>query len=367
MGVLLNKIKSFLKEYRDPLAIFIASRVMVFLILLLVIAYGIGDSQTIYGWDAKHYLSIAENGYMHNGLHDITDSRIAFFPLYPVAISIFHIATGFDYGISGLILTLLFGLGAAILLYRLVFDWKGREAAITAVSLFSFFPVSVFLSSTYTESLFMFLSLAAFYFLKQKREVYAIIAVALSTVTRITGSILGLVYIWDVWKRTKSIFIVIGYGLIISIPFVLFLYFQFVQYGTPFAFLDAQKAFWYSHAVFPWTGLSMFLENVFIGKNDLAMWWTNFIFLFVMVVALSVSFRKVPRDIWFFGLGIILLSLSNSFPMSMERFMIPVLPFYFYFGDVLSRHKLAKDIVLSLSIAWMAMNTVIFITGNLFL
>lgn len=362
-----EKMKINFKIYRVPGFIFIFSRIMVLLTLLLVYSYNFKEAPSLYQWDAKSYLSIAENGYQFNGTYEKEGSLIAFFPLYPIAIFIFHSLTNLSFEISGLILSFFFGLGAALLLYRLVFDWRGQAAAETAVALFSFFPSSIFLSSVYSESLFIFLVLLTFYLTKRKRELSALLAVALSTVTRITGSILALVFIWELWQKTKSMLKVIASGLLISIPFVIFLYFQFIQYSTPFAFLNVQSLIWHSQAVWPWTGLKIFFSYVFTENYYNAMWRTSAVYLIMMMITLVLSFKKIPRAIWLFGLGVMVLTLCNSFIMSLERFMLLVLPFYFYFGEVLSKHKLAGQMALIFSAGWMVFNTVLFVLSDFLL
>jgi Mannosyltransferase (PIG-V) len=107
-------------------------------------------------WDAGNYLTIARYGYgLGRYLH-------AFFPLYPTLI---RLGAWSDQAalITGVAISIAALAGALYLLYRLVALECGDETARLAVLLVAFFPMALFYSAVYTESLFLFLTVGAFY------------------------------------------------------------------------------------------------------------------------------------------------------------------------------------------------------------
>lgn len=362
----LSKFHGFISAYQIPLAIFIVSRFVIILLFILLPRYDLGEAR-FDQWDAEHYVFLSEHGYQVTGSFEDKGALIAYFPLFPIVLNVFHHIVPLDTAFSGAMLSIILGLVCVVLLYKLVSDWKGKEAPISAVLLFSFYPSSVFLSAPYTESLFLLLVLATFTLMRRKNYWGATAAVALSCVTRITGSVLGLVFAWQTYKETKSWPRTLLYAALAGIPFFIFLHYQLVHYGDAFAFLTAQKEFWHHTATFPWIGLANFIWSVIFDIRFSAMWRTDAFWLFAIIATLFLSYKKIPRDIWLFGLGIVLLSLSNTFILSMSRYMIMVLPFYFYWGDVLSKKPHWRTIVIAVLSGWMVLNSTLFLLGKLVL
>jgi len=119
-------------------------------------------------WDSGFYLDIATHGYRVQGDPTITQSNIAFFPLYP------YLVRGLVYLIPptlrstsviiaiGVLLSNLCLLGALIVLHRLVRRLLDDEVvAQRAVWFALIFPTSFFLSAFYSEGLFLLLSISA--------------------------------------------------------------------------------------------------------------------------------------------------------------------------------------------------------------
>lgn len=354
-------LKSFLHTYKAPIVIFLTSRFLILLVVMLTTIFlGQNGVATINRWDSINYISIAENGYQFSGKYEHGGELIAFFPLFPILINLVAHIPFVDYFLAGIILSFIFGLGAAILLYKLVFDWKGHRAATVAVTLLSFYPGSIFLSAAYTESLFLFLTLFTFYLWENKNGKWSTLTVALSCVTRMTGSVLGLIFAWDVWSRTKNIPKTLLYCLIAGIPFFAFLLFQYLKYGTPLAFMDAQHVHWQQYGVIPIQGLWLAIERAIFDTNYPVMWKVDLVYLVTMVVTMIISFKVVPRRIWVFGLGVMLLTLSSNFILGMGRYLMLVLPFYFYWGFVLAERRTASKWVVFISTMFMLVTTVLF-------
>ena len=144
-------------------------------------------------WDAAWYLQISQDGYV-GGEPFPTESRAAFFPLYPLAI---RALAGFTESpgaslIAAYVVSLAAFLGALYLFYRLVDLELGPEIARFAVLLLALSPWTFFFSAPYTESLFLFTSLGAFYAARTGRWAWAGAFGAAAAATRNTGILLLL-------------------------------------------------------------------------------------------------------------------------------------------------------------------------------
>jgi hypothetical protein len=265
-------MNSWVKPFQTIIIMFLVSRVM-----LLVVGYfaaGSFDSTSDniesvhYGldvwaqWDGGWYLSIAREGYYYRGMQEV--SSIAFFPLYPLLIKSVAPLTGNSMVLAGLLVSYLCLLVACFFLYDLARHETGDEdAAQRAVLYLLIAPASLFFSAVYTESLFLLLSVAAFWATRQQRWGWAIFAAALATATRAVGVLLWCVVLWELIQRwwefasesrqksrlawvfaPPSRFYLLIAACTCLIPLVLmsFIVFSAVQFGDPNAFGKAQVA-----------------------------------------------------------------------------------------------------------------------------
>jgi Gpi18-like mannosyltransferase len=357
-------IKNLLLKCKVPILLFTSSRVLILISILVTGVFVTGEyGPSMNQWDSINYISIAHNGYQFSGVYEQGGELIAFFPMWPMLINFVHHVTYLGYVHTGIILAFIFGLASSMLLYKLVLDWKGEKVASWSTALLAFYPSSIFLSAAYTESLFLFLTLLTFYLLQKNKERWALVAVALACVTRVTGSILGLVYAWEVWKKSRNIFYLALLSMVAVMPFLAFVYFQYYFYGTPLAFMEAQHAHWHQHAVFPWQGLWYAIERAIYDMKYPVMWKIDLVYLVTIIVTACLSFKTVPRYIWTFGLGVLLLTLTSSLIVGMGRYFILFLPLYFYWGDVLARRRLMSWAIIIVLGAAMLATSILFSLG----
>jgi hypothetical protein len=135
-------------------------------------------------WDSVWFLTIADQGYT-------SDERVAFFPLYPLAL---HMLGWGDRSriVAGIVLSTALLLVALVLLHRLTALELGPAAAGPAVMALAFFPMAFFFSAVYSESLFLALSLGAFYAARRGSWALAGLAGCLAAATRSAGVLLLL-------------------------------------------------------------------------------------------------------------------------------------------------------------------------------
>jgi hypothetical protein len=117
-------------------------------------------------WDTFFYYTIATDGYSWDPavfLH----YNVVFFPLYPLLMRWGGVALGGHPLLAGLLISLGAFAGALTLLYRLARLELGEDYAWRVILLISTFPYALYFSAVYTESLFLFLSVGAFYAMRR--------------------------------------------------------------------------------------------------------------------------------------------------------------------------------------------------------
>jgi hypothetical protein len=146
-------------------------------------------------WDSVWYLAIAGEGYGGGG-----GAREAFFPLYPLVVRL----AGLPFGsrlIGGILASTALLAVALVLLHRLVALDYGRAVARNAVLVTALFPMAFFFSALYSESLFLALSVGAFYAARRERWAWAGVLGALAAATRSAGLLLLvpllILYLWE--------------------------------------------------------------------------------------------------------------------------------------------------------------------------
>jgi hypothetical protein len=137
-------------------------------------------------WDTYYYHSIAATGYAWNPAvfqHD----NVVFFPLYPLLMRWGGAIIGGHPLVAGLVISLAAFTGAIALLYQLAAAEIGPDAARRAILLLVTFPYALFFSVVYTESLFLLLSVGAFYAMRRGRLIPAALAGLAIGLTRPNG------------------------------------------------------------------------------------------------------------------------------------------------------------------------------------
>lgn len=146
-------------------------------------------------WDGQQYLSISQIGH--------TGYKVAFFPLYPLLIRLFSL-TGVSNLWAGLILANLFTLLAIFFLYKLaILDYSAEVTKKIILSLL-IFPTSFFLGAVYTESLFLLLSLSAFYYARKNYWLIAFLLAGLTAVTRLVGIAVIIAVLFEYYFNHKQ-------------------------------------------------------------------------------------------------------------------------------------------------------------------
>ncbi len=175
-----------------------------------------------------------------------------------------------------------------------------------------------------------------------------------------TGGVLGFVYVYDMYRQGVHKVKILLYGMLSGVPLLLFFVFQKLKFGTFFASMNAQSVNWGQGLVFPWEGAWIFYQKVFSDTPIRGMWIQEGVLLSIMILTLILSVKKVPRTVWYIGLGIVLFTLCSNNIQGMGRYMILCVPFYYIWADILTDKKILSMVVVGSMAMWMSLATILF-------
>jgi hypothetical protein len=308
-------------------------------------------------WDSVWYIQIAQHGY-----YSATSTN--FFPLYPLLT-----AVGDQFINQPLLVGMAISFAcmtvAMVVLYRLaLLDFDARVARLTIV-LVSLYPVSFYLSSVYTESLFLMLVVGAFYAARRERWMLAGLCGGLCAATRSDGVSLvlplGLLYLYG--PRSVSATVTAGrwwrprYRLgrsaawLALVPAGLAAYLAYlgIGHGDPFAPYHAAQVNWGRAFAGPFVSVFKTIGMVpgdihrllagtgqRVGPGDPLPWNAHDLidlgFFALAIAALAASWRRVPFA--YLVYAVILLLYASSFPaphaplQALPRYMLPAFPLF---------------------------------------
>ncbi|MCY7412787.1 MAG: hypothetical protein LH471_07095, partial [Salinibacterium sp.] len=161
-------------------------------------------------WDGNWYYIIAIAGYPSElpitDSGQVGESAWAFMPAYPAVVRTLMFATGLDFGIIAVLVSVAFALAAALMFYKLMALVLDANSALFAVVLFCFAPLSPILQVAYAESMHAFLLTLALYLLVQRRYWLMIPVIAVMALTRPSGLAFALAMVFHVahrWWRAR--------------------------------------------------------------------------------------------------------------------------------------------------------------------
>ena len=146
-------------------------------------------------WDTDFYHQIATTGY-HWDRSVFLHQNVVFFPLYPLLMRWGGALLGGHPLLAGTLISLAAFAGAIALLYRLAVLELGEEKAWPVILLVATYPFAVFYSVVYTESVFLLLTVGAFYAMRRGYLGWAALAGVAAGLTRPNGFWLALPLVW---------------------------------------------------------------------------------------------------------------------------------------------------------------------------
>lgn len=371
------------KKYLSIFSIALIFRIAMYLIAALIMAFKITDGTLTLAiflnnwcrWDTNHYIKIATKGYsgaveicdacqsaalakglsldtMQNGQHLF----LVFFPLFPIALRIFHLIFS-DIRMAGLVLSTLAYAVGCIYLYRLVLLDYSEKVAVGSVILLSLFPYSFFFGGIMTESLFFLISAAMLYYVRSHKWWKAIFFGCLATMCRMQGVLLAipagleLLCIYRPWDmvRTKNfgkLKEMITRGLSLCLMFAgtgVYLLINWFVEGYPFTFLIYQDSHWHNGACLPTKTLSYVFRYAFSTdynlQTRLSLWIPQALLAIASVALLLYGIKKLRAFYMGYGIAYVLLTFSVKWLISAGRYLCCCIPLFIVLAIAAEKRK----------------------------
>ena len=303
-------------------------------------------------WDAIWFLGIAEDGYDGG-------ANAAFFPLYPLFVRLFVLPFPSEAAllISAYAVSLACFAGALVLFHRLVDLELGRAAAGTAVWLLALFPASLYFGAPYSESLFLLVSVGAFYAARTGHWAWAGVLAGAASATRSAGIVL-LVPLALLWWSSQARRRDAAWLALAPAGLAAYALYLGIEHGDALLFADVQDIWFrdfagpfvgvWDGAVAAWDGVRQLLsgsrETVYFEQaagdpfRIAAINILLFAFLVFAAVAVVGAFRRLPLAYGAYALAALALPLSYPVDpqplMSLPRFLAVLFPLFVWLALV---------------------------------
>lgn len=310
-------------------------------------------------WDAIHYIEIAHNGYTML-------SNTVYFPFFPLLIHsvglLFGGSTTADYA-AGLILANSCFYGVLALFYVLVSQDFGHVVAKYALIYLAFAPYALFFFIGYTESLFLLLTLAVFFFLHRGKVSdwwLAGLCGFLGALTRPTGIILIVPFLvtgamnWaptvgnqlhrliglshdlltngEGWKMLSALLAT----ALVPAGLLTYMLYLWMTKGNPLVFTAQEGLVWHHYTALPWVGMFNAIQEIVRQGPSYVSDTSDVILTLIPILALIIGWKLLPLDYSLFSLTMILFVLCEPRQeeplLSVPRYLLAVFPIFILFG-----------------------------------
>lgn len=313
-------------------------------------------------WDTGFYNSIARNGYTSVADPSSQQSNLAFFPLYPALIrAVTSLIPGTPQAqeilLAGVLISNLCLLGAMLIMYQLSMDlFSNQNIAEKSILYMLFFPAGFFLSVAYTESLFLFCVLLAFFAGQRRIWFLSGIAGFFAALTRSPGILLFPALLWLYMEQIKWSFRRIDFRILflalIPTGLLLVLWIGYNTTGDWLAPLNTQAA-WQRHLTWPWVTLFAPTDNSRPHFNQIE-WVSLVLFIALGIFALI---RLPSRSYGIYALLTLVPILLSGSLTSITRLCLVIFPAFWVLAAMGTR-KYAFD--LFVSVIFISLQAVLF-------
>lgn len=329
-------------------------------------------SPQLFSWanfDGEHYLSISMFGYK--------SLEQAFFPVYPALIAFLSKPVSYDFfslqinsTLVGLLISNISLYFALIMLWKLLnLDFTKKISMLTII-LIMVFPTSFFFGALYNESLFLLLSVLAFYNARQKRWFLASVFGILASATRIFGILLLPALLIEAYLQKEKFSKYFWIGLI---PFGLvgYMLYQYFSVGDALAFYRLQDLVGEQRQ-----GGLVLLPQVYFRyiKMILSVDPANFIYQTILlefivgiiffILPIYGFFKKIRLSYLFYALSAFLITTVQGAMSSVPRYVLVFFPSFLALAIwLVSLHKLTRIIIVVFLIVLLFIETALFLRG----
>jgi Gpi18-like mannosyltransferase len=220
-------------------------------------------------------------------------------------------------------------------MYDVFSQWGEKQTTKRALIFFVIYPTFFFFFSTYSEPVFLLVTLLAFQSLHKQRCAWAGFWIFCAILTRLQGAALLVPMLYLAWKD-RSIFRMSSYwmGLIIAgISGLFYLYLRSTQVtGGAIPLIESE---WHAHLVPPWETYWYAVQTIFTGNAtfiDALNWAVMTLFLILLIW----GWKRMPIEYNLytaFSVLVILVRIVETQPLiSMSRYSLLLFPSFYALG-----------------------------------
>lgn len=214
--------------------------------------------QMWYVWDAAHYSRLAQD--YNFSLSKVEPTRnlkgadfyhqFAWFPFYPASVKIFSTLTRLSIPYSQIAVSNIFFIIALYLLYKLARVDEDDDFAKLVVTFLILMPAAFIFSAALSESSFLMLAIASFYFARKQRWWLMGLSAFLLALTRSVGFLIFIPLLveilqqnnWQVLKKWRAMIIPSILALFSVLGLLAFMFYCYIRTGDFLAYNHSQLA-----------------------------------------------------------------------------------------------------------------------------
>ncbi|UCG36843.1 MAG: hypothetical protein JSV64_00750 [Candidatus Bathyarchaeota archaeon] len=270
-----------------------------------------------HGWDSGWYFGIVFRGY--------STQAYAFFPGYPISIYVLNTVTT-NVLASAALCSLILGVAWIPLFQAIAENYTTRETASRIALLAAFFPyVFLFTTVAYSESLFLFATVASWYSYQKDRIFKASSLAAVATITRMVGIIIVLPMFLDLFHRRERKRLL--YTLIPPIALFAWLSYCFANTGDWLAPITAQNKYWAMYSLPKWLLNFASNQRMIMFASEL-----SGVVLIILTSTLIYYGRKVDWRLTIYSVTSFLVILCFASMWSISRYLSFIFPIWITLG-----------------------------------
>lgn len=276
-------------------------------------------------FDTNWYLKIAERGYE-------ADGSTVYFPAYPFLIK--ALASFTDPMAAALLISNLSLIGSLGLLYQLTASITNEASARRTIIYLLLFPTAFFLTSAYTESLFLFFALASLFAASRGRWGWSVICGMFSSLTRLQGVLLVFPLAWLMWRETNGLPLrakLVRFASLVLIPLATVSFLAF----TSLSLISTYEGTLRARFVSPWGNILASVSLLSSGGGDIVD-ALNLVFTLGLIAMMFPIWRKLPVEYVLYSILMLvapMLRMTTAQPLvSMMRYALAIFPVFIVVG-----------------------------------
>lgn len=324
-------------------------------------------------WDARHYLGLAQDGYM-GYVEDGRPIFLVFFPLYPFLIRLVHYIIP-DIRVAALIVSTCSFIIGCIYVFALTASLYNKEIAYKTVFFLAIFPFSFYFGGIMTESTFFMCIAAGLYYVHKRDWLGMAVAGMFATLARMQGIMLliPIIIVW--WEQSQPIKqireklwlkMLRNFGKVcmtlmgIGIGGISYLMLNWKVAGNPLMFLTYEKEHWSQQSQYFGKTIGKMWDwatgNLDVMNDELkfAIWWPSLIIFCLALILLLYGMNKHNESYILFLATCTIMNYSLSWLLSASRYMSVSIPMFMILGELAYSHKRLEK--------WITMISLVFLT-----